>query len=111
MSPHDKTPEGRANSEESEQVEAGEHPILAIIAAALNAQTPLAAAYVSKLRARRPNSTPRQLQKILDRQFLATTTSSGVAVGTAAAAPGVGTAIGAALTLGETAVSIRAAVF
>jgi hypothetical protein len=111
MSSQDKTPEDGANSSTSEQVEVTEHPILNLISAALSAQTPLAAAHVSRLRSRRPNSTPKQLLKVLDRQFLAATTGSGAAVGTAAAAPGVGTAIGAAMALGETAVSLQARFF
>lgn len=111
MSSQDKTPEDGANSSTSERVEVTEHPLLNLISAALSAQTPLAAAHVSRLRSRHPNSTPKQLLKVLDRQFLAATTGSGAAVGIAAAAPGVGTAIGAAMALGETAVSLQVAVF
>lgn len=111
MSSQDKTQEDAAASSTSEHVEVTEHPLLNLISPAVNAQTPLAAAHASRLKSSRPNSTAKQLLKVLDRQFLAATTGSGAAVGTAAAAPGVGTAIGAAMALSETAVSLQVAVF
>jgi hypothetical protein len=111
VSSQNKTPEDGAASSASGHVEVTEHPLLNLISTALNAQTPLAAAHVARLKSKHPNATARQLLKVLDRQFLAATTGSGAAVGTAAAAPGVGTAIGAAMALGETAVSLQVAVF
>ena len=77
----------------------------------LSSQAFSAAAYVRKMRAKKPNLTPAAAIKKLNRQLLATSTAAGAATGAAGAAPGVGKAVNAAMILGGNVVSLPAARF
>ncbi|MPY11176.1 hypothetical protein [Arthrobacter bussei] len=77
----------------------------------MRAQTSPAAAHIRRMRKKHPNLKPAGILKKLDRQLLASATSTGAALGASAAAPGVGKAAMAAISLGEPAVSLSAAVF
>jgi hypothetical protein len=70
-------------------------------------QAPLAG-YVARLRRTRPGATPAEIITMLEKRYLATVTGTGAAVGGAAAAPAVGTALALALSGGETAVFFEA---
>jgi hypothetical protein len=59
--------------------------------------------YVNRVRVHHPRATPQQLVSHLERQYLRTVTGSGGAVGVAAAAPGLGTGAGMAISAGEVA--------
>lgn len=74
---------------------------------AIGVQQSAVAAYVGRLRRSRPAATPEQIVSTLERKYLATVAGSGAAVGGAAAAPGVGSAIAFALSAGETAVFLE----
>lgn len=87
------------------------HEFIGSVESALKGQASPAAAHVRRMRAKNPGLTPAGAVKKLERQLLATTTTSGVAVGATAAAPGVGDVVAAAFTLGGPAVSVSAAVF
>lgn len=60
-------------------------------------------AHVERLRRRNPHASPAQIIRLLEKQYLMTVSTSGGAVGAAAAAPAIGTGIGVALTTGEVA--------
>jgi hypothetical protein len=64
--------------------------------------------YVARLRRARPDATPAEIITMLEKQYLATVTGTGAAVGGAAAAPAVGTVLALALTAGETALFFEA---
>ncbi|MGH3995386.1 MAG: hypothetical protein ACRDSN_23330, partial [Pseudonocardiaceae bacterium] len=55
----------------------------------------------------RPGATPAEIVAVLEKQYLATVTGTGAAVGGVAAAPGVGTVAALALSGGETAVFLE----
>lgn len=88
-----------------------DHALIGQVDSALKAQASPAVAYVQRMRNKTPNLTPANILGKLERQLLAVTTTSGAAVGATAAAPGVGKAATAALTVGEKAVSVPFAVF
>lgn len=69
---------------------------------AIGIQQPPVAGYVTWLRRAQPNATPAQLIATLEKQYLATVTGAGAAVGGVAAAPAVGTAAAFALSGAET---------
>ncbi|HKR49212.1 MAG TPA: hypothetical protein VJT72_06455 [Pseudonocardiaceae bacterium] len=75
---------------------------------ALDVQQAPVAGYVARLRRSRPDATPSQIIVVLEKQYLAAVTSTGAAVGGAAAAPGVGTILALTLSSGETAVFLEA---
>lgn len=60
-------------------------------------------AHVDRLRRRNPNASPAQIIWLLEKQYLMAISTSGGAVGAAAAAPVVGTGVGLVLTTGEVA--------
>ena len=64
--------------------------------------------YLARLRRARPDATPAEIIAVLEKQYLATVTGTGAAVGGAAAAPAVGTVLALALTAGETALFFEA---
>ena len=70
------------------------------------AQSPVAG-YVDRLRRARPLASPAEIIAVLEKQYLATVTGTGAAVGGAAVAPGVGTVAALALTGGETALFLE----
>lgn len=59
--------------------------------------------HVLKLRARNPQASPGQIVALLEKQYLLAISTSGGAVGAAAATPAVGTGLGIALTTSEVA--------
>ncbi|HXT44513.1 MAG TPA: hypothetical protein VN748_10410 [Pseudonocardiaceae bacterium] len=69
---------------------------------AISMQQAPVAGYVARLRRSHPNATPAQIIAMLEKQYLATVTGAGAAVGGAAAAPAVGTAAAVALSGAET---------
>lgn len=77
---------------------------------ALEIQRPLVLRHLARMRRTRPNSSPAEIIRALEKHYLATVVSSGVAVGGAAAAPGVGTAAALALSVGEVGVFLEASV-
>ena len=77
---------------------------------ALLAQQPLVAQHVQRLKKSRPRCTPDDLIRVLEKQYIATLTGSGAALGAAAAAPGVGTGAYVALSGGEAFTSLEATV-
>ena len=60
-------------------------------------------AHVDQLRRRNPSATPEQLVVLLEREYLRVIQGAGAAVGAAAAAPAVGTAVAFALTASDVA--------
>ncbi len=70
------------------------------------AQSPVAG-YVARLRRARPLASPAEIIAVLEKQYLATVTGTGAAVGGAAVAPGIGTVAALALTGGETALFLE----
>lgn len=67
---------------------------------AADVQAPLVVRYVDFLERKLPD---RDLEHLLEQQYLWTVTASGVAVGVSAAVPGIGTAVGIVAGLAETA--------
>jgi len=70
------------------------------------AQSPVAG-YVARLRRARPLASPAEIIAVLEKQYLATVTGTGAAVGGVAVAPGIGTVAALALTGGETALFLE----
>jgi hypothetical protein len=64
--------------------------------------------YVAWLRRAQPNATPAEIIAVLEKQYLATVTGTGAAVGGVAAAPAVGTALALALSAAEMALFLEA---
>lgn len=83
--------------------------VLRLLDRAIELQQPAVAAHVRRLRTRHSDKSPRELCKLLERQYLAAVTGSGAAVGAAATAPVVGTTTSLALSAGETVTSLEAA--
>jgi hypothetical protein len=75
---------------------------------AISMQRSPAAGYVARLRRARPNATPAEIVAVLEKRYLTAVTGTGAAVGSAAAAPGIGTGVALALSGGETAVFLEA---
>ncbi|MGH3885369.1 MAG: hypothetical protein ACRDSZ_02175 [Pseudonocardiaceae bacterium] len=65
------------------------------------------AGYVAWLRRARPDATPAEIIKVLEKQYLAAVSGTGAAVGGVAAAPGLGTVLALTLGGGETAVFLE----
>ena len=68
---------------------------------ALSVQQPVVVRHVQRTTRTRPDAEPRRIVRALERQYLAAVSTSGAAVGGAAAAPGVGTGAAAAISVGE----------
>jgi hypothetical protein len=66
-------------------------------------QRPVVLAHIRQIRGRRPDATPEQLVRILERRYLAAVTVGGAAVGASAAIPAVGTGTSLVLSGVETA--------
>ncbi|MCL3861550.1 hypothetical protein [Actinotalea sp. K2] len=58
-------------------------------------------AHVDRLRRRNPHASPEQIIRLLEKQYLLAVSTSGGAVGAAAAVPAMGTGVGIALTSSE----------
>lgn len=74
---------------------------MALIDTALKVQTPLARAYVDRLREHDPEATTHQLMGKVTGRFTNLMTATGAGVGGVAALPGLGTAAAVGLTVGE----------
>jgi hypothetical protein len=68
----------------------------------LSVQRPIVLAHIRGLRKRRPDATPDEIIRILERRYLAAVTTGGAAVGASAVIPAVGVATSIALTGVET---------
>ncbi|MEZ0051746.1 hypothetical protein ABIA30_002754 [Mycobacterium sp. MAA66] len=79
-----------------------------VIERSARVQAPAIRAYVGKLRAHNPNSTPAEIATRLEKHYLAAIMASGAAVGSAAAFPGIGTVTALAAVAGETVVFLEA---
>lgn len=77
----------------------------------LGVQRPLVVGHLRNLRRRHPDTTPEQMIARLEKQYLATVTSGGAAVGASAVAPGIGTVAAIGLTAAETVVFLEASAF
>lgn len=64
----------------------------------LAVQRPAVLANIRSLRRRRPNATPEQLIRSLERQYLSSVAAGGAAIGATAVVPGIGTAASVALS-------------
>ncbi len=84
--------------------------LLRSVEKAIGMQQAPVAGYVARLRRARANATPAEIIAVLEKRYLATVTGTGAAVGGAAAAPAVGTALAIALSGGETALFFEATV-
>jgi hypothetical protein len=73
---------------------------------ALAIERPVVAAYVARIRRRRPDATPEDVVTFLERRYLAAVVGTGAVSGGAAALPGVGTAASIATTGAEIAAFI-----
>jgi hypothetical protein len=71
-------------------------------------QGPAIEAYVDRLRQHNPDATPADVVKKLEKHYLAAVMASGVAVGSAAAFPGIGTLAALSAVAGETVVFLEA---
>lgn len=69
----------------------------------LTVQRPVVLAHIRGIRRRRPDATPEQVLRILERRYLAAVTAGGAAVGATAAVPAIGTGTSLALSGVETA--------
>ena len=76
--------------------------VFPLVDRAVRVQQPAVAAYVERLRRRRPDATPAEIVETIERQFLAAVTSTGAAIGGTATVPGIGTVSALALSAGET---------
>ncbi|WP_394614753.1 hypothetical protein JNUCC0626_33565 [Lentzea sp. JNUCC 0626] len=68
---------------------------------AIGLQAPLVRKNIARARQRNPESTPAEVVSTLEKMYVSALTSTGAAVGGAAAAPGVGTGVALALSAGE----------
>ena len=76
--------------------------VLDLLDKAIDIQSPLVSKNIARARQRNPEATPAQVIRNLERMYVSALTGTGAAVGGAAAAPGVGTAVALALSAGET---------
>ncbi|MGH3969343.1 MAG: hypothetical protein ACRDTV_14810 [Mycobacterium sp.] len=82
-----------------------------VIERASRVQAPAAQAYLDRLRRANPGASPAVVVAKLEKRYLAAVTAGGVAVGSAAALPGVGTLGALSAAAGETAVFLEATAF
>ncbi|MDQ4501325.1 hypothetical protein [Sinomonas sp. ASV322] len=73
-----------------------------VLVRAVDVQRPLVVANLRRMRHRHPNETSAELQRRLERDYLALVTGTGAAVGGSAAVPGVGTAVSLGLSAAAT---------
>ena len=67
----------------------------------LHVQRPVVLAHIRSIRKGRPDATPADVLRVLERRYLAAVTGGGAATGTASAIPGVGTIAGLAISGAE----------
>ncbi|GAA1980108.1 hypothetical protein GCM10009817_20980 [Terrabacter lapilli] len=75
---------------------------------AVRLQQPMVSSHVLKVRGWHPNGTPGDVIRSLEKQYLATVSGSGAAVGASAVAPGISTPVTIALAGGEIVASLNA---
>ncbi|MCX2948485.1 hypothetical protein [Lentzea sp. NEAU-D7] len=75
--------------------------VLDLLDKAIGLQTPLVRKNIARARQRSPEATPAEVIGTLEKMYVSALTSTGAAVGGAAAAPGVGTGVALALSAGE----------
>ncbi|WP_284747736.1 hypothetical protein [Amycolatopsis sp. RTGN1] len=75
--------------------------VLDLLDKAIGAQAPLVSKNIARARQRRPDATPAEIVRTLERMYVSALAGTGAAVGATAAAPAVGTGIGLALSAGE----------
>lgn len=80
----------------------------AILDRIMSVHRPAVLAHLRGIRARHPQAAPHEVQRILERRYLATVTTSGAGVGIAAAVPAVGTGAALALSGAETVLFLEA---
>lgn len=75
--------------------------VLDLVDKAIDLQSPLVRRNIDRARQRKPDATPEQVIRTLERMYISALAGTGAAVGGAAAAPGVGTTVSLALSAGE----------
>ncbi len=73
----------------------------AILDRVMSVQRPAVLAHLRSIRSHHPDASPAEVQRILERRYLAAVTTSGAGVGVAGAVPAVGTAAALALTTAD----------
>ena len=84
-------------------VEPSNRLVAAGIEKLLSVQRPVVLAHLRGIRARKPNATPEEVIRILERRYLAAVTTGGAVVGATSAIPAVGVVSSLALSAVETA--------
>lgn len=87
----------------------GQH-VLDVLDKAIDIQSPLVRKNVTRARQRNPEAQPAQVIRSLERMYVSALTGTGAAVGGTAAAPGVGTGVALALSVGEALSSLELSV-
>ncbi|WP_229904592.1 EcsC family protein [Lentzea cavernae] len=93
--------------EEPESPGGAGQAILDLVDKAIGLQTSMVRKNIARARQRNPESTPAEVIGTLEKMYVSALTSTGAAVGGAAAAPGVGTGISLALSAGEALTSLE----
>ncbi|MGC4835200.1 hypothetical protein ACLQ3D_11965 [Micromonospora vinacea] len=81
--------------------------VLDLLDKAITLQTPLVQKNIARARQRKPEATPAEVIRNLERMYVSALTGTGAAVGGSAAAPGVGTGVALALSAGEALSSLQ----
>ncbi|WP_084104447.1 hypothetical protein [Demequina sp. NBRC 110056] len=68
---------------------------------AIAVQRPAVTAYIKEVRRRKPDASPAEVMRIIERQYVATTTSASAAVGASAAIPAVGVPVAIGLGVAD----------
>lgn len=76
--------------------------VIAAIDRVIALQRPVVLLHIRRIRARRPNATPDEIVRSLERRYLTAVTSGGAAVGAVAIIPAIGTGTGLAISAAET---------
>lgn len=69
--------------------------------AAIAVQRPAVTAYIKEIRRKRPNATPAEVMKVIESQYVATTTTASAAIGASASIPAVGVPVAIGLGVGD----------
>ncbi|MFF7393993.1 hypothetical protein ACFZAE_36815 [Streptomyces scabiei] len=85
----------------------GGQRVLALLDKAIDLQTPLVRRNIARARQRKPEATPAEVLRSLERMYVSALSGTGAAVGATAAAPGVGTGVALAMSAGETLSSLE----
>ncbi|WP_305786279.1 hypothetical protein [Symbioplanes lichenis] len=75
--------------------------VLDLLDKAIDVQSPLVRKNIARARQRKPEASPAEVIRTLERMYVSALTGTGAAVGGSAAAPGVGTGVALALSAGE----------